>query len=181
MLETIRRTRRLNGGSWLSFSLWVMLNYYFGRWALRRRFALCRWLLGKLYGLNKFVLLCVTHSEVHREADIGRDLHLVHGSNIHVHPGVKIGDECGIMHDVTLGTVPQRQGVPVIGDKVFIGAGAKVLGPVRIGDGAVVGANSLVLQDVPDGAMAVGVPARIIRYTGRTGPLPRHDDREEVG
>jgi serine O-acetyltransferase len=70
------------------------------------------------------------------------------------------------MHDVTIGE-SDRRGVPVIGDDVFIGAGAKVLGPIRIGHGARVAANSLVIADVPDGATAIGVPARILSYSGR--------------
>jgi serine O-acetyltransferase len=75
------------------------------------------------------------------------------------------------MHDVTIGTNMEREGVPVLGDDVFVGAGAKILGPVRIGSGARIAANSLVLQDVPEGATAIGVPARVLRYTGRASSV----------
>jgi serine O-acetyltransferase len=100
---------------------------------------------------------------------VGEEFHLIHWGNTKIHPGVVIGNRVGIMHDVTLGTTMERPGVPRIGNDVFIGAGAKILGPVTIGDGAVVAANSLVLSDVPPGATAVGVPARVLNYTGRTG------------
>ena len=73
---------------------------------------------------------------------------------------------------VTLGLRrTNERGAPRIGNRVDIGAGAKVLGPVRIGDGAVIGANAVVLDDVPAGAVAVGIPARIVRHSSPR-PLP---------
>jgi len=77
-----------------------------------------------------------------------------------------IGDRVGIMHDVTIGTNLERPGTPVIGNDVFIGTGARILGGVKIGDGARIAANSVVLTDVPAGATAIGVPARVMQYTG---------------
>jgi serine O-acetyltransferase len=94
----------------------------------------------------------------------------VHGWNIKIHPDSVIGARVGIMHDVTLGTNMERPGAPVIGDDVFIGAGARILGGVHIGNGARIAANSLVIGDVPAGATAVGVPARVMQYTGRPSP-----------
>ena len=75
-----------------------------------------------------------------------------------------MGERCSISHGVTIGVLGgHRPGVPRLGNDVYVGAGAKILGPVTIGDGAIIGANAVVLKDVPAGATAVGVPARIKR------------------
>jgi serine O-acetyltransferase len=88
---------------------------------------------------------------------------LLHPNGVVIHPDTKIGPNCMIFQQVTLGelceTVP---GAPKVGGHVDIGAGAKILGPRTIGDHARIGANAVVLEDVPPGAIAVGVPARII-------------------
>ena len=81
-----------------------------------------------------------------------------------IHRRVVIGDNCEIAQHVTIGGRSGHADVPVIGNQVFIGAGAKVLGPIRIGDGAIIGANAVVLKDVPPLAVVAGVPARIIKY-----------------
>ena len=74
-----------------------------------------------------------------------------------------MGERCMISHGVTIGVLGgDRLGVPRLGNDVYVGCGAKILGPVTIGDGAIIGANAVVLEDVPAGATAVGVPARII-------------------
>ncbi len=86
---------------------------------------------------------------------------------LRVHPKTIIGDYCDTQQDVTLGTAMEWKGVPIIGNNVYIGKGAAILGNVTIGDGARIAANSLVIADVPPNTTAIGVPARIIRYTGR--------------
>ena len=83
------------------------------------------------------------------------------------------------MHDVTIGTNMDRPGVPRLGNNVFVGAGAKILGGISIGDGARIAANSLVVCDVPAGATAVGVPARVLQYTGR--PVPSVTSGDSAG
>jgi acetyltransferase-like isoleucine patch superfamily enzyme len=91
---------------------------------------------GVVYG---FLFLLVELSSgivLNREVRVGKDFHLVHSGNIKIHPDTVIGDRVGIMHDVTLGSNTERGGAPILGNDVFIGAGAKVLGNVRIGDGA---------------------------------------------
>ena len=75
--------------------------------------------------------------------------------------GAIIGDNCTIYHQVTIGK--EKEKFPVIGEDVTIYAGAKIIGNVKIGNGAVIGANAVVLQDVPDNCVAVGIPARIIK------------------
>lgn len=147
-------------------ALWAIVVYRFGNWS-NGLAGPAGWLTSKAYGLMFLGVELASGIVLNREARIGEDFHIVHSGNIKIHPETVIGDRVGIMQDVTLGTNMERDGAPIIGNDVFIGAGAKVLGAVRIGNGARIAANSLVLTDVPEGASAVGVPARIFRYTGR--------------
>ena len=105
-----------------------------------------------------------TGIEIHPGAKIGRRLFIDHGMGVVIGATTTIGDDCIIYHGVTLGATdcdaPKRH--PDVGDRVLIGAGAKILGPISIGSGAKVGANSVVLKSVPAGATAVGIPARIL-------------------
>lgn len=167
MFESVRADYRKHGSSLLNPAFWAMAVYRFGRWSLERTTRPGRWITSKIYGLLFLGVELATGITLNREATVGEGFHLVHSGNIKVHPGVVIGDRVGLMHDVTLGTNMERGGVPRLGNDVFIGAGAKILGAITIGDGARVAANSLVLNDVPPGATAIGVPARVMRYTGR--------------
>ncbi|MEB2344564.1 MAG: serine acetyltransferase [Deltaproteobacteria bacterium] len=167
MFDQVRADYHRHGRSLLNPALWAMVVYRFGRWSLARRTRAARWVTSKVYGLLFLGVELATGITLNREAIVGEGFHLVHSGNIKVHPGVVIGDRVGLMHDVTLGTNMGRGGVPQLGNDVFIGAGAKILGAVTIGDGARVAANSLVVSDVPPGATAIGVPARVMRYTGR--------------
>ena len=155
-----------HGSSMRNFAFWAVANYHYGRWARTLPKPL-RAPASKLYGLGLFVVEATSGILVNCEATIGEDFHLVHSGNIKIHPASVIGDRVGIMQDVTLGTAMERSGAPIIGNDVFIGAGAKILGGVRIGDRARIAANSLVVTDVPPDTTAIGVPARIMRYTGR--------------
>ncbi len=107
------------------------------------------------------VLSVLTSSDIDVGSRFGRNLHLPHPTGVVVHRSVVIGDDCMVMQQVTLGQVADG-GAPVIGSRVYVGAGAKVLGPIHIGDDARIGANAVVLIDVPAGATAVGVPARLV-------------------
>lgn len=84
------------------------------------------------------------------------------GIGLVIHQRASIGADCIIGSNVTIGGRSGHKEVPVIEDGVYVGTGAKLLGPIRIGAGSIIGANAVVLQDVPAGATAVGVPARII-------------------
>lgn len=150
---------------------WSVINYRVGRFVARSNHRVVRVVGSRCYGVWSLALDLAAGLQLNREATIGRDLHIVHGWNIKIHPQAVIGARVGIMHDVTIGTTPDDEGAPIIGDDVFIGAGARVLGSVKVGNGARIGANSLVISDVPPGTTAVGVPARIMRYTGRA-PAP---------
>ena len=123
-----------------------------------------------------FIARCVsqwtrfwTGVEIHPGAKIGRRLVIDHGMGIVIGETAEIGDDCLIYHGVTLGGTGKDQGKrhPTIGNNVLIGCGAKILGPFKVGDGARIAANSVVLSEVPDNATAVGIPAQIVRIAGR--------------
>ncbi len=104
----------------------------------------------------------VSGADIPLTSHIGGGLKLLHPNGIVIHPDARIGPNCIIFQQVTVGTREHGPQVPEIGGDVSIGAGAKILGGVRIGAHARIGANAVVLCDVPDGAVAVGIPARII-------------------
>jgi serine O-acetyltransferase len=170
LLDQLARDRLRHGGRWTNPAFWAVGTYRVGRFLDTLPPGPTRWLGSKCYGALFLGVELATGITLNREVQVGADFHLVHNGNIKIHPGVVIGDRCGIMHDVTIGSNMERVGVPRIGNDVFIGAGAKVLGAIRIGDGARIAANSLVISDVPAGATAIGVPARILQYTGRVAP-----------
>ena len=103
----------------------------------------------------------ISGADIPLNAQLGGGLVLLHSNGIVIHPAAIIGPNCMLMQQVTIGA--GEKGAPVIGGRVDIGAGAKVLGAVTIGDQAQIGANAVVLSDVPAGTTAVGVPARIVR------------------
>lgn len=105
-----------------------------------------------------------TGIEIHPGARLGPGLFIDHGMGVVIGETAIVGANVLIYHGVTLGGVDSRpcRRHPLVGDNVVIGAGAKILGPVTIGDGAKIGAASVVLENVPEGATAVGVPARIV-------------------
>ena len=95
-----------------------------------------------------------------RGAEFGPGFVLVHAQGVVINGAVRGGSGVILEHQVTIGA--ERRQSPVIGDDVFVGAGARIIGPVVVGSGSRIGANAVVLRDVPDGATAVGVPARIV-------------------
>ena len=103
----------------------------------------------------------ISGADIPVNCQIGGGLMLPHPNGVVIAPDANIGINCIIFQQVTIGTADG--GYPTIGNNVLIGAGAKILGPVKIGDGAKIGANAVVLRDVPAGCAAAGVPARVIR------------------
>src|SRR5438105_6588650 len=108
----------------------------------------------------------MTGIEIHPGAAIGRRVFIDHGMGVVIGETAEIGDDCTLYHGVTLGGVSWDQGKrhPTLGKGVVVGAGAKILGPFVVGDGAKVGSNSVVVKAVPPGATVVGIPARIVEH-----------------
>jgi serine O-acetyltransferase len=129
-----------------------------------------RWLARWLAHCSRWL----TGIEIHPGAMIGRRVFIDHGMGIVVGETAEIGDDCTLYHGVTLGGTSWNKGKrhPTLGRGVVIGAGAKVLGPLLIGDGAKIGSNAVVVRDIPPGATAVGIPARLVTADDR--------DRREV-
>lgn len=161
----------LHGRDVFDRALWAMALYRFGQWADGCRVTPLRKLAGKVYGLLFRFSPFVTGVFLDRRTRIGKKFHLVHPGMIVIHPDAVFGDRCGIMHGVTVG-VNMQGGVPRIGNDVFIGCHATVLGEITIGDGVRIAANSLVISDVPAGALAMGVPARIYPNMGKCPDPP---------
>jgi serine O-acetyltransferase len=134
---------------------WAMLAYRLMQACQRRHLTPLAMIFNKL-----------TPCIIGRGADFGPGFVLIHSNGVVINTGVRGGQNIFIEHQVTIGAEKQR--APVLGDNIFIGAGAKILGGVRIGSHVKVGANAVVTKDVPDGATVVGVPARVIKIYERT-------------
>ena len=122
----------------------------------------------------------LTGIEIHPGAAIGARLFIDHGAGVVIGETAEIGDDVVMYQGVTLGGVSLSKGKrhPTIGSEVVIGAGSKILGPVKIGGGAMIGAGSVVVKDIPDGGIAVGVPAKVIsRRHVRDGAISLRHDR----
>lgn len=119
-------------------------------------------LMRKIARLRHIFWSALTASDIHPDAILGDGLRLPHPNGVVIHRDVVIGSGCMIMQQVTIGQTADPR-VPVIGANVYIGAGAKVLGPVNIGDGVRIGANAVVLDNLPAHCTAVGIPTRIVR------------------
>ncbi|MFI3219225.1 MAG: serine acetyltransferase [Methylococcales bacterium] len=162
MFENIREDWHTYDGDLTRQGLWVMVVYRFGRW---RYTVQQRWLrlpLSILYKILKLLSQILTGIDLPCEVQIGRRLTIEHFGDIIISGDTVIGDDVVIRNGVTIGL--RRTGIagaPIIGDRVDIGAGAKILGTIRIGNDVAIGANAVVLQDVPDNSLAVGVPAII--------------------
>jgi serine O-acetyltransferase len=138
-------------------SIHVMINYRIANKLYNRKMFFMARLISQLSRL-------FTGIEIHPGAKIGKGLFIDHGMGVVIGETSEIGDNVTIYHGVTLGGVGHSCGKrhPTIGNNVLIGSGAKVLGPVVVGDGAKIGANAVVTRDIPCNSTAVGIPAKII-------------------
>ena len=115
--------------------------------------------------LNRFF----TGIEIHPGATIGKGLFIDHGAGVVIGETAVVGDDCTIYHNVTLGGTGKEKGHkrhPTLGNGVLVGAGAKILGAIRVGNNSLIGANAVLLTDVPDDSTVVGVPGKVIRAAG---------------
>ncbi len=111
----------------------------------------------------------VTGIEIHPGATIGKNLFIDHGTGVVIGETAEIGDNCTLYQGVTLGGTGKDTGKrhPTLGNNVMVGAGAKVLGPFKVGDGSKIAANAVVLDEVPENSTAVGIPAKVVRRNNK--------------
>ncbi len=148
----------------LSLGFWALQVYRLGHLRYRFNSKLIRYPLAILHAVLDKLAEIICGVTIGVSAKIGRRLIIEHSGAIVIHGAVQMGDDCIIRQGVTIGNrrLDDPLGAPQIGNRVNVGAGAKILGRVRIGNNVEIGANAVVLNDVPDNAIAVGVPARII-------------------
>jgi serine O-acetyltransferase len=139
----------------------AMVWYRLMQWARRWRLAPLEMLFGKL---NAIGCQCI----IGRGAEFGPGFVLIHSHGVVINGRVRGGEHVYLEHQVTIGA--ERGQSPTLGDHVFVGAGAKIVGPIAIGSHSRIGANAVVLADVPAGATAVGVPAKVVRRRGEHSP-----------
>jgi serine O-acetyltransferase len=160
MFSNIRKDIQVYQRRWGAQGLWAMVVYRFGRWRYGVRPVLVRKFLSLIYHLLFKLVQIVTGIELPCEVEIGQNFIIDHFGGIVISGYAKFGDNCRIRNGVVVGLRNVKDArAPIVGNNVDIGAGAKLLGPIRIGDNVHIGANAVVLCDVPDNSVAVGVPA----------------------
>ena len=152
-----------------------MVVYRFGRWRYTIRWRWLRMPFSCLYKVMRAISEILTGIELPCEVTLGRRFRIDHFGGIVISGDAVFGDDCIIRNGVTVGVKHTgHRGSPILGDRVDIGAGAKILGPIHIGNDVSIGANAVVLTDVPSDSLAVGVPARVIPRKKRL-PVPVGD------
>jgi serine O-acetyltransferase len=162
MFKNIRRDFRAYDGRWGAQGFWAMIVYRFGRWRYRARPVFVRKFFSMIYHILFKLVQVTTGIELPCEVEVGKNFVIDHFGGIIVSGYAKFGNNCRIRNGVVVGLRRvEEKAAPIIGNNVDIGAGAKLLGPIRIGDNVLIGANAVVTCDVPDNCVAVGVPAKV--------------------
>ena len=162
MFDNIRADLRAHGGQWGAQGFWVMVVYRFGRWRYGVRPGWLRKLFSLLYHVLYKLVQILTGIELPCEVPVGKNFVIDHFGGIVISGYARFGDNCRIRNGVVVGLNRVDDPVaPVIGNNVDIGTGAKVLGRITIGDNVLIGANAVVVRDVPANHIAVGVPAQV--------------------
>lgn len=162
MFENIRADLATYHNDWGAQGFWVMLVYRFGRWRYQIRNSILRKCFSFIYKILYKLVQILTGIEFPCEVQVGEHFVIDHFGGIVVSGYAKFGDHCRIRNGVVVGLKNVDEPcAPTIGDHVDIGAGAKVLGNIKIGNHVTIGANAVVLCDVPDYSIAVGIPAKI--------------------
>jgi serine O-acetyltransferase len=162
-LSRYRRARTVAGTE----AIWAIAVFRFGQYVYHEAGRLPRLLLKPFYEWIAGLVGRVVGIHLFPEASIGPGLYIGHYGGIWISPLATLGANCNIGPNVVIGVAGRgRSKGPVLGDRVWVGPGAVITGPVNVGSGAVIGANSLVATNIAENAVAVGVPARVISYTG---------------
>lgn len=162
MFENIRADLKAHRGDWGAQGFWALLVYRFGRWRYGVRPVLLRKPLSLLYKIAYKFVQILTGIELPCEVPIGQNFVIEHSGGIVISGFARFGENCRVRNGVVVGLARVDDPcAPELGDNVDIGAGAKLLGRIRIGHNVSIGANAVVITDVPDDCIAVGVPAII--------------------
>jgi serine O-acetyltransferase len=176
--EMVRTYRERDPAARSSFE--VLLCYPGLHAVMWHRFSHALWQAGLLLParFSSHIARWATGIEIHPAAKLGRRLVIDHGMGVVIGETAEIGDDCYLYHQVTLGVARAQAGKrhPTIGNNVIIGAGAKVLGPIIVGDNARVGSNAVVLDPVPPDTTVVGIPARPVDRVAVRGRKTRGFD-----
>lgn len=163
MFDNLKADLKSYNGDWSQQGFWVLTIYRFGRWRYTIKNKWIRKFFSLLYKISYKWIQILTGVEFPCEVEIGKNFRIDHFGGIIVSGYAKFGDNCVIRQGVTVGLKNVENPIaPHIGNNVDIGAGAKLIGPITIGDNVHIGANAVVLTDVPSNSLAVGVPAKII-------------------
>jgi serine O-acetyltransferase len=149
--------------------LWATIQYRFSRWVhYDFPIPLLRLILKTFCAIWRLLIEMITGIELPNRAKIGKGLYIPHAHGIILNAEARIGEYCNLSQQVTIGYGGRgnKTGNPQLGDRVFVGPGAKILGPITIGNDVAIGANAVVNKDLPDRAVAVGIPAKIISDKG---------------
>jgi serine O-acetyltransferase len=138
-----------------------------------------------LYPLAKLMLRHLTYKlgiSIPATTQIGSGFYIGHFGGIVINGMSVIGKNCNISHGVTLGETNRgpKKGNPVLGDNIYIGPGAKIIGAIRIGNNVAIGANCVVTKDIPDNAVVVGIPGKVISQQGSTGYIINTDNADRI-
>jgi serine O-acetyltransferase len=167
LLQHLRDDYRANGSNLSRPGFRAMAVQRLGAYRRNVSSPLLRKPLGLTYRLAHRYVRNHYGIEIHATTQIGRRCFIAHQNGIVVHEWAVIGDDCLIRQGVTIGQVAgtaDRPGAPILGDRVEVGVGAVIIGPVTIGDDVLVGPNAVVVRDVPAGSVVMGPPARSIRH-----------------
>nr|WP_205219290.1 serine acetyltransferase [Desulforhopalus vacuolatus] len=163
MFNNIRQDLQTHQGNWGCQGFWVMVVYRFGRWRYGLKPPVVRKFFSVVYKFCFKLIQIVTGIELPCEVPVGRNFRIDHFGDIIISGYASFGDDCILRNGVTVGLKNvEVKAAPRLGNRVSIGAGAKILGPITVGDDVEIGANSVVICNVPDHSIAVGIPARII-------------------
>jgi len=163
MFANIRQDLKTYKGDWSCQGFWAMIVYRFGRWRYTITNSFLRKPFSLIYKILYKIIQIVTGIELPCEVELGQNFRIDHFGEIIISGFASFGDNCVVRNGVTVGLRRvDEPAAPKVGNNVDIGAGAKLLGPITIGDNVAVGANAVVLKDVPPNTIAVGIPARII-------------------
>jgi serine O-acetyltransferase len=153
----------------LTQGIWATIIYRAGSWCHNHKDRyICLHIILPFLTILQKIVECLTGIVLPFTAEIGKGLYIGHFGGIILSTHSVMGEYCNISQGVTIGQAGRegKQYVPIIGDRVYIGPGAKLFGKIKIGNNVAIGANAVVTKDLPDNAVAVGIPAKIISYEG---------------